>query len=122
MDEKPMTQKPLDEGAFISALLSKAQQDDDFRTALLERPNETVEEFLGTQLPENVNFRFVEEEPGDVVVPLPSRDAVLLEVAGGGWATFGQFISNGAIYTDHTKYGNVTEGLGYISYTPPHGS
>ena len=78
-------------------LVERSLQDDTFRRRLLEEPKRTVEEELGTRLPEGVRVVAVEETAETIYLVLPSTsphaeagelsDQDLEAVAGGGtWA------------------------------------
>ena len=77
-------------------IVQRSLQDDAFRQQLLADPKGTVEQELGTPLPEGVEVRAVEETADTVFLVLPSRsagagaggglsDQDLESVAGGGW-------------------------------------
>jgi len=53
-------------------LVDRSLQDDAFRRRLLEDPRATVEQELGTRLPEDVQVRTVEETPDTIYLVLPS--------------------------------------------------
>jgi hypothetical protein len=53
-------------------LVDRSLQDDAFRRRLLEDPRATVEQELGTRLPEDVQIRTVEETPDTIYLVLPS--------------------------------------------------
>jgi hypothetical protein len=57
-------------------LLQKSLEDDSFRQKLLADPKGTVEQELGTQLPEGVEVRVVEESTDTIYLVLPSASAV----------------------------------------------
>ena len=75
-------------------LVERSLQDDAFRRRLLEEPKRTVEEELGTRLPEGVRVVAVEESAQTIYLRLPSTsplgeggelsDRELEAVAGGG--------------------------------------
>jgi hypothetical protein len=75
-------------------LAERSLQDDAFRRRLLEEPKRTVEEELGTRLPEGVRVVAVEETAQTIYLRLPSAsplgeggelsDRELEAVAGGG--------------------------------------
>jgi hypothetical protein len=79
-------------------LIDRAGTDPNFRAQLLENPKGAIGQLLGTQLPDGIAIRVIEEQPGEVVLVLPPRerqsgealsDKELEEVAGGGavsWA------------------------------------
>lgn len=78
-------------GEIHDQLVSRAQQDPDFRQQLLSNPAAALETQLGTSIPEGVNIRVVEESPQEVYVVLPAApaqggalsDDQLASVAGG---------------------------------------
>jgi Nitrile hydratase, alpha chain len=61
-------------------LVQRSLQDDAFRRRLLEDPRATVEQELGTRLPEGVEVRAVEETADTIYLVLPGRSA---DVQGG---------------------------------------
>lgn len=74
-------------------LVQRSLEDEDFRQRLLDDPKATVEQELGTQLPEGVEVRVVEESADTIYLVLPSTsplgqgeisDEELEAVAGGG--------------------------------------
>ena len=75
-------------------LVERSLQDDAFRRRLLEEPKRTVEEELGSRLPEGVRVVAVEETAETIYLVLPSTspigeggelsDMELEAVAGGG--------------------------------------
>jgi Nitrile hydratase, alpha chain len=76
-------------------LIQRSMEDEDFRQRLLADPKATVEQELGTRLPEGVEARVVEESQQTIYLVLPSAsplggegvelsDQELEEVAGGG--------------------------------------
>jgi hypothetical protein len=77
-------------------LIEKSVEDDAFRQRLIEDPKGTVEQELGTQLPEGVRVVTVEETADTIYLVLPSTsmagaegealsDQQLESVAGAGW-------------------------------------
>jgi hypothetical protein len=73
-------------------VIDRAGTDPAFRAQLLENPKSAISETLGIPLPESVAIRVIEEQPGEVVLVLPSQsmragaelpDENLEEVAGG---------------------------------------
>jgi hypothetical protein len=77
-------------------LVQRSLQDDSFRQRLLDDPKGTVEQELGTQLPEDVEVRVVEESQQSIYLVLPFRSADLppgelsdqeLEAVAGGKGT-----------------------------------
>ena len=76
-------------------LIEKSLEDDDFRQRLIEDPKGTVEQELGTRLPEEVRVVTVEETPDTIYLVLPSTPAAgseggelsdqELESVAGGW-------------------------------------
>jgi hypothetical protein len=75
-------------------LVQRSLEDEDFRQRLLDDPKGTVEQELGTQLPEGVEVRVVQESQQSIYLVLPRASAVgeggeisdqqLEAVAGGG--------------------------------------
>jgi hypothetical protein len=55
-----------------STLVQRSLQDDSFRQMLLDDPKATVEQELGSGLPEDVEVRVVEESPQSIYLVLPS--------------------------------------------------
>ena len=74
-------------------LIQRSLEDEDFRQRLLADPKGALEQELGTQLPEGVEVRVVQESADTIYLVLPSTSAVgdggeisdgaLGEVAGG---------------------------------------
>ena len=87
-------------------LIERSLQDEDFRRVLLEDPKATVEQELGTPLPEEVQIRVVEETPDTIYLVLPSSsplggagelsDQDLEAIAGGGATFWGATCSCGS--------------------------
>ena len=68
----------------------KALKDDAFRESLLRDPKATVEDAIGTKLPDNVNIHVNENTATDIYLSIPAKssseqltDAELSGVAGG---------------------------------------
>jgi hypothetical protein len=53
-------------------LIQRSLQDEDFRQRLLEDPKATLEQELGTRLPEGFRVRVVEESADTIYLVLPS--------------------------------------------------
>ncbi|HEX5848316.1 MAG TPA: NHLP leader peptide family RiPP precursor [Rubrobacter sp.] len=53
-------------------LIERSLEDEEFRRGLLETPRSAVEQELGTQLPEGVEVRVVEETADTIYLVLPS--------------------------------------------------
>ena len=80
-------------------LVQRSLQDESFRQRLLEDPKGTIEQELGSRLPESIEVRVVEESAQTIYLVLPSASAVgeggelsdeeLEAVAGGGWTWSG---------------------------------
>ena len=80
-------------------LVQRSIEDEEFRQRLLEDPKGTVEQELGTQLPEGVEVRVVEESADTIYLVLPSASPIgeggelsdqdLEEVAGGAYTDSG---------------------------------
>jgi Nitrile hydratase, alpha chain len=74
-------------------LVQRSLQDDSFRQRLLDDPKGTVEQELGSGLPEGVEVRVLEDSPQSIYLVLPSdsplgqgeelSDRELVRVAGG---------------------------------------
>jgi hypothetical protein len=89
---------PGSRAEFERTLVQRSLEDEDFRQRLLDDPKGTIEQELGSRLPEGVEVRAVEETADTVYLVLPSAAAVgegeelsdreLEQVAGGGsWET-----------------------------------
>ena len=57
-------------------LVQRSLEDDSFRQRLLEDPKGTVEQELGSRLPEGVEVRVVEESADTIYLVLPFASAV----------------------------------------------
>lgn len=77
-------------------LVQRSLEEEDFRQRLLDDPKGTVEQELGTQLPEDVGVRVVQESAQTIYLVLPFRSADLqagelsdqeLEAVAGGKGT-----------------------------------
>jgi hypothetical protein len=78
-------------------ILDRAGSDPQFRDRLINDPKQAISEEFGATLPPSLNIRVLEEQPGEVVLVLPSQqtqpgralsEAELEAVAGGsdcGW-------------------------------------
>jgi hypothetical protein len=83
-------------------LVQRSLQDEDFRQRLLDDPKGTIEQELGSRLPESIEVRALEESAQTIYLVLPVRSADLQtgelseedleEVAGGD--------ENGAEWSD----------------------
>ena len=82
-------------------LVQRSMEDEDFRQRLLDDPKGTLEQELGTRLPDDVEVRVVEESADAIYLVLPSSasplggqggelsDRELEAVAGGDGGTWG---------------------------------
>ena len=80
-------------------LVQRSMEDEDFRQRLLDDPKGTLEQELGTRLPDDVEVRVVEESADAIYLVLPSSasplgdqggeisDRELEAVAGAGWGS-----------------------------------
>jgi len=64
-----------DRGTMEQRIIQTSLEDDTFSQRLLDNPKATLEEELGTRLPEGVEVRAVEETPDTVFIVLPVRPA-----------------------------------------------
>ncbi len=85
-------------------IVQKSIEDESFRQRLIEDPKGTVEQELGTQLPEDVRVVTVEETADTIYLVLPSASPVgqggelsdrELEAVAGGWDEEAWGYSNG---------------------------
>jgi hypothetical protein len=111
--ERAMSEAPAGGGKraeWERTLVQRSMEDEDFRQRLLDDPKGTVEQELGTQLPEGVQVRVVEETADTIYLVLPSASVVgeggeisdqeLEAVAGAGAVpapTFDQLTCSGAL-------------------------
>jgi hypothetical protein len=58
------------------SLINRSLEDEDFRQRLLDDPKGTLEQELGSGLPEGVEVRVVEESTATIYLVLPSASAV----------------------------------------------
>ncbi len=90
-------------------LIEKSVEDEDFRQKLIEDPKGTVEQELGTRLPEEVRVETVEETADTIYLVLPGTptaggeggelsDKDLESVAGGG--TWGDMACTSGVCQD----------------------
>jgi hypothetical protein len=56
-------------------LIQRSLEDEAFRQRLLDEPRAAIEQELGTQLPESIEVRVVEESADTIYLVLPSRSA-----------------------------------------------
>ena len=74
-------------------ILTKAEEDSDFRTRLLADPKGTVEAELGVTTPDALSFHIHEETATDLHLILPADKRLhqedLKAVAGGNWVNQG---------------------------------
>ena len=77
-------------------LVQRSLEDEDFRQRLLDDPKGTMEQELGSRLPESIEVRALEESAQTIYLVLPVRSADLqtgelsdeeLEEVAGGWGT-----------------------------------
>jgi hypothetical protein len=61
---------------FERRLIQRSMEDDSFRQKLLDDPKGTLEQELGTRLPEGVVVRVVEESAQSIYLVLPFASAV----------------------------------------------
>lgn len=87
----------------MQRLLTRSATDMDFRHALLNDPRGAMSEFTGRQVPESVNFRFIENK-ADVTFVLPDavdHDVELseteLEAVAGGVVPYLAYVAATAI-------------------------
>jgi hypothetical protein len=84
-----------DRHEYLLKLTHRAEIDPDFRQRLLSDTHGAVTEELGIEIPEGMNIRVVEEQPGEAVIVLPPTtsdevsDEELAGAAGGGTAWLG---------------------------------
>ena len=57
-------------------LVQRSMEDEDFRQKLLDDPKAAVEQELGTQLPEGIEVRVVQESADTIFLVLPSASVV----------------------------------------------
>ena len=87
-------------------LVRRSLQDEDFRQRLLDDPKGTVEQELGTRLPEGVEVRAVQESADTIYLVLPSTSPIggggeisdedLEAVAGGAYTDAGATCEGGS--------------------------
>jgi len=77
-----------------NSIRTAADNDPDFRTALIADPAAAVREQFGVEIPDGFTLRVVQESPTEVILVLPSdRSTVILaesdldSAAGAGYAT-----------------------------------
>jgi hypothetical protein len=84
-------------------LIDRSLEDETFRQRLLDDPKGTMEQELGSRLPESVEVRAVEETPQIIYLVLPSRSADVradelsdqeLEEVSGGLSAFACYTVN----------------------------
>jgi Nitrile hydratase, alpha chain len=61
---------------FERTLVQRSMEDEDFRQRLLDDPKGTLEQELGSRLPEGVEVRVVEESAQSIYLVLPLASAV----------------------------------------------
>lgn len=82
-------------------LIEKAVKDPTFRKQLIDKPEETIEQFAKVKLPANVKITVLEEAPGMAYIVLPSlpthdegnelseQDLLAIAAAGDGYSIHG---------------------------------
>ena len=86
-------------------IMDKTAKDPEFRKLALENPKKAFSEVSGKEVPENINIRFIENEPGiDQTFVLPNKiteelsDDELDKISG-GFSSWGVYGSTG-VYKD----------------------
>ncbi len=86
-------------------IIDKTAKDSEFRKLALDNPKKAFSEVAGKEVPENINIRFIENEPGiDQTFVLPNKiteelsDNELDKISG-GFNSWGAYSSVG-IYKD----------------------
>jgi hypothetical protein len=78
-------------------LINRSLEDEEFRQRLLDDPRGTIEQELGSRLPESTEVRVVQESKDTIYLVLPGRavahggelsDQELEEVSGGGTVAY----------------------------------
>lgn len=91
-----MTEAGAGRAEIERKLIERSLEDDSLRQRLLADPKGALEEELGTQLPDNIEVRAVEETADTIYLVLPSASTVgeggelsdqELEAVAGGWDT-----------------------------------
>ncbi|SMD07424.1 NHLP leader peptide family RiPP precursor [Rhizobium sp. RU36D] len=86
-----MTEQAIDQrAAFEGAIRQKAATDPAFRAELSDNPAEALKSAFGLDIPASFTLRVVNEQPGELVLVLPSptrelNDDELDSVSGGGF-------------------------------------
>lgn len=52
-------------------IIEKARSDTAFKAALVQEPRQTIEQFLGFNVPDSVSFSVVQEQPGQYLLVIP---------------------------------------------------
>jgi hypothetical protein len=91
-----MTEAGAGRAEIERKLIERSLEDDSLRQRLIADPKGALEEELGTQLPDNIEVRAVEETADTIYLVLPSASTVgeggelsdqELEAVAGGWDT-----------------------------------
>jgi hypothetical protein len=58
---------------FETQIITKALEDDSFRTKLFENPREVLAQEAGKEVPEGLKINIIEEEAGSVTIVIPRK-------------------------------------------------